>query len=63
MFAVLDFSSSEAKSLKDDVTLDSQGLKDGSALYFKDLGPQIGWKTVSLHKCYSILYHLVGTRE
>ena len=27
--------------LKDDQTLESLGLKNGSRLYFKDLGPQV----------------------
>ena len=45
---------SVAKSLKDDATLESLGVDDGGVLYFKDLGPQIGWKTVGLHECYNI---------
>lgn len=36
------------KSLKDEDTLKSLGLKNGSILYVKDLGPQIGWITVFL---------------
>lgn len=36
------------KSLKDEETLKSLGLKNGSILYVKDLGPQIGWITVFL---------------
>jgi len=36
----------KAKGLKDDATLESLGVKDGGVLYFKDLGPQIGWSTV-----------------
>ncbi|GBF94137.1 hypothetical protein Rsub_07124 [Raphidocelis subcapitata] len=32
--------------LKDSATLASQGLKDGSVIYFKDLGIQIGYSTV-----------------
>ncbi|XP_076440618.1 very-long-chain enoyl-CoA reductase-like isoform X1 [Babylonia areolata] len=36
------------KILKDDLTLESLGLKNGSRLYFKDLGPQVGWTTVFL---------------
>jgi very-long-chain enoyl-CoA reductase len=27
-------------------TLGENGLTDGCRIYFKDLGPQIGWKTV-----------------
>ena len=51
---------SEAKSLKDDATLESLGVEDGGALYFKDLGPQIGWKTVGLHECYDIPQYQFG---
>lgn len=42
----------EGKALKDDETLGSLGLsgKKGT-LYFKDLGPQIGWTTVSIASC------------
>ncbi len=36
------------KALKDDVTLESIRVGDGGILYFKDLGPQIGWTTVFL---------------
>lgn len=36
------------KILKDDESLQILGLKNGSKLYVKDLGPQIGWKTVFL---------------
>ena len=50
----LSISLSEAKSLKDDATLESEGLDDGGVLYFKDLGPQIGWKTVGLQESYNI---------
>ena len=32
--------------MKDDATLESLDVKDGGALFFKDLGPQIGWRTV-----------------
>jgi len=38
----------KAQNLKDDETLESLGLDDNAILYFKDLGPQIGWKTVFL---------------
>lgn len=34
--------------LDSDKTLSEQGLKDESTVYFKDLGPQIGWRTVFL---------------
>ncbi|KAG1683095.1 Very-long-chain enoyl-CoA reductase [Nymphon striatum] len=36
------------KPLPDEATLSSLGLKNGSNLYLKDLGTQIGWKTVFL---------------
>ena len=36
------------KSLKDDESLASLGLSKGGKLYFRDLGPQVGWTTVSL---------------
>lgn len=36
------------KSLKDEETLKSLGLKNGGILHVKDLGPQIGWITVFL---------------
>lgn len=35
------------KTLKDEDTLEALGLRDGGKVYVKDLGPQIGWKTVS----------------
>ncbi|XP_002732370.1 putative very-long-chain enoyl-CoA reductase art-1 [Saccoglossus kowalevskii] len=38
----------KGRSLKDDATLQSLNIKNGDKLYFKDLGPQIGWKTVFL---------------
>jgi very-long-chain enoyl-CoA reductase len=34
--------------LKDEETLESLGLCNGGRLFFKDLGPQVGWTTVSL---------------
>ncbi|XP_057334482.1 very-long-chain enoyl-CoA reductase [Microplitis mediator] len=37
----------KGKSLADSETIKSLGLK-GNKLYYKDLGPQIGWKTVFL---------------
>lgn len=39
---------SKGKTLKDTDTLQQLNLQDGSKLYVKDLGPQIGWKTVFL---------------
>lgn len=38
----------KGKSLSDSETVKSLDLKSGSKLYYKDLGPQIGWKTVFL---------------
>jgi very-long-chain enoyl-CoA reductase len=38
----------DKKALNLDQTLAEQGLKDGSVVIFKDLGPQIGWRTVFL---------------
>ncbi|XP_038048572.1 probable very-long-chain enoyl-CoA reductase art-1 [Patiria miniata] len=38
--------SSKGKSLKDDCTLESLDLGRSGKLYFKDLGPQVGWTTV-----------------
>lgn len=39
---------SKGKTQKDDDTVNSLGLHSGSKIYVKDLGPQIGWKTVFL---------------
>jgi len=36
------------KMLKDTETLESLGIENGGKLYFKDLGPQVGWTTVFL---------------
>ncbi|XP_011306025.1 very-long-chain enoyl-CoA reductase [Fopius arisanus] len=38
----------KGKSLSDSETVKSLGLSNSSQLYYKDLGPQIGWKTVFL---------------
>lgn len=38
----------KGKTLKEDESLKNLGLRSGSKLYVKDLGPQIGWKTVFL---------------
>ncbi|XP_065193029.1 probable very-long-chain enoyl-CoA reductase art-1 [Sycon ciliatum] len=38
----------KSPGLKDDDTLAQHNIRDGSSLYFKDLGPQIGWSTVFL---------------
>ena len=52
----------EDKALKDEDTLQLLGVEDGGKLYFKDLGPQIGWKTVFLTEyagplvCYLMFY-------
>lgn len=39
---------SRGKGLKDTDTLQGLGLRTGDKVYIKDLGPQIGWKTVFL---------------
>ena len=36
----------EGKMLKDDQTLGSLNLGKKGQLFFKDLGPQVGWTTV-----------------
>jgi very-long-chain enoyl-CoA reductase len=41
-------SDAKGKALSDSETVKSLSLKTGSKLYLKDLGPQIGWKTVFL---------------
>jgi len=38
----------KGKTLKDSDTIESLELRNGSKLYLKDLGPQIGWSTVFL---------------
>jgi len=38
----------KGKSLKDEESLGSLGMKNGGRLFLKDLGPQIGWSTVFL---------------
>ncbi|XP_059622812.1 probable very-long-chain enoyl-CoA reductase art-1 [Phlebotomus argentipes] len=38
----------KGKALKDSETMQSLGIRDGSKLYVKDLGPQISWTTVFL---------------
>ena len=38
----------KGKSISNSETVKSLNLKAGSKLYYKDLGPQIGWKTVFL---------------
>ncbi|XP_068149623.1 very-long-chain enoyl-CoA reductase [Drosophila tropicalis] len=39
---------SRGKSVRDADTLESLSLRNGDKVYIKDLGPQIGWKTVFL---------------
>jgi len=36
------------KMVKDEESLESLGVSNGGKLYFKDLGPQVGWTTVFL---------------
>lgn len=38
----------KGKALSDSETIKSLSLRAGGKLYYKDLGPQIGWKTVFL---------------
>lgn len=38
----------KGKALSDSETVKSLSLKPNGKLYYKDLGPQIGWKTVFL---------------
>lgn len=45
----------EDKALRDDATLGSLGVKEGTILYFKDLGPQISWRMVSWLVSHSLL--------
>jgi very-long-chain enoyl-CoA reductase len=40
--------SAKGKALSDSETVRSLQLKDDTKLYYKDLGPQIAWKTVFL---------------
>lgn len=55
-------SEAKGKSLADSVQLNKLELVKGKELYFKDLGPQIGWSTVFLCEyagplfCYMISY-------
>lgn len=55
---------SRGKSLKDTDTLQGLGLRTGDKIYIKDLGPQIGWKTVFLAEYAGplIVYLIVYTR-
>lgn len=38
----------KARPVKDDDTLRSLGIPSGGVIFFKDLGPQVGWSTVFL---------------
>ncbi|KAF4522213.1 hypothetical protein B566_EDAN007364 [Ephemera danica] len=50
----------KGKSLNDNDTIGSLKLKGGAKIYLKDLGPQIGWKTVFLVEyaagCWTLHY-------
>lgn len=52
----------KGKSCNDSETLTTLNVKNGDKIYIKDLGPQIGWKTVFLAEyagplvCYLIVY-------
>lgn len=52
------------KSLKDTDTLQTLKLHSGDKVYIKDLGPQIGWKTVFLAEYAGplVVYLLFYTR-
>lgn len=54
----------KGKALKDSETLHSLKLKTGDKVYIKDLGPQIGWKTVFLAEYAGplVVYLLFYTR-
>lgn len=41
-------SASKGKDLKDNATVESLKLRNGSKIYVKDLGPQISWRLVFL---------------
>jgi very-long-chain enoyl-CoA reductase len=38
----------KGRTLKDTDTIESLDLRNGSKVYLRDLGPQIGWSTVFL---------------
>ncbi|KAI7868609.1 3-oxo-5-alpha-steroid 4-dehydrogenase-domain-containing protein [Spinellus fusiger] len=54
----------DKRVLAGDQTLEEAGLKDNEVIYFKDLGPQIGWRTVFLIEyagplfIHSLFYYL-----
>jgi len=54
----------KSRSLSDSTTLENAGIKSGQQLILKDLGPQIGWKTVFLLEYAGplVLYLLAYTR-
>lgn len=49
---------------KDNVTVSSLGLSNGSKIYIKDLGPQISYRTVFILEYLGplVLYIIVATR-
>ena len=48
MFKNISLLSTGGKMVKDEESLESLGVSNGGKLYFKDLGPQVGWTTVGI---------------